>query len=88
MADLNASELTLDFYMRSRTKNYFEGKVQSITAFNDKGEMDILPMHTNFVSIIKQYIILDKGLPSEKKFDLDSGVLSVQDGKVDVYVGV
>lgn len=88
MADLNASELTLDFYMRSRTKNYFEGKAHSITAFNDKGELDILPMHTNFVSIIKQYIVLDKGLSSEKKFDFESGVLSVQDGKVDVYVGV
>ncbi len=74
--------------MRSRTKNFFNGKVHSITAFNDKGELDILPMHTNFVSIVKGYVIVDKSLSTEQKFEYDSGVLSVQDGKIDLYVGV
>jgi F0F1-type ATP synthase epsilon subunit len=80
--------LLLEVYIRSRTKNYYKGSAQSLTTYNDKGELDILPMHTNFVSIIKKYIIVDKGLPTLKKFDLESAVLSVQDGKVDVYVGV
>jgi F0F1-type ATP synthase epsilon subunit len=74
--------------MRSRTKNYFKGSVHSVTAYNDKGELDILPMHTNFVSIVKKYVIVDKGLKTEQRFDYDTGVLSVQDGKIDLYVGV
>lgn len=88
MAQLNQTELSLEFYMRSRTKNYFRGTIRSLTAYNDKGELDILPMHTNFVSIVKNYVIVDKGLPTEQKFDYESGVLSVQDGKIDLYVGV
>lgn len=88
MAQLNQTELTLDFHMRSRTKVYFKGTIHSVTAYNDKGELDVLPMHTNFVSIVKKYIVLDKGLKTEQKFEFDSGVMSVQDGKIDLYVGV
>jgi len=88
MPQLNKTDLTLEFYMRSRTKNFFRGTISSLTAYNDKGELDILPMHTNFVSIVKNYVIVNKGLPNEQKFDYDSGVLSVQDGKIDLYVGV
>jgi len=88
MPQLNKTDLTLEFYMRSRTKNFFRGTISSLTAYNDKGELDILPMHTNFVSIVKKYVIVNKGLPNEQKFDYESGVLSVQDGKIDLYVGV
>ena len=88
MPQLNKTDLTLEFYMRSRTKNFFRGTISSLTAYNDKGELDILPMQTNFVSIVKKYVIVNKGLPNEQKFDYESGVLSVQDGKIDLYVGV
>ncbi|NMB69635.1 hypothetical protein GYA27_00325 [candidate division WWE3 bacterium] len=88
MPQLNNTELTLDFYMRSRTKNYFHGTIHSLTAYNDKGELDILPMHTNFVSIVTKYVIVDKGLSTEQKFDYESGVLSVQERKIDLYVGI
>lgn len=88
MSQLNETELTLGLNMRSRTKSYFNGKVHSVTAYNDKGELDILPLHTNFVSLVKKYVVIDAGLSSQQRFEFDSGVLSVQENTVDLYVGV
>jgi F0F1-type ATP synthase epsilon subunit len=88
MPDKPQNELNLDVNMRSRTKTFYKGLVKSLTTLNDKGELDVLPLHTNFISIVKKYVIIDKSLKTEQKFDIDSAVLSVQDGKIDVYVGV
>jgi F0F1-type ATP synthase epsilon subunit len=71
-----------------RKKGIFEGKVHSITSFNDRGEFDVLPKHANFITIIKDYLILDKGLPSEKNIEVDTGVLRVERDNCDAYLGI
>jgi F0F1-type ATP synthase epsilon subunit len=78
----------LDTHVRSRTDTYFQGKATSVTSVNATGEFDILAMHANFITLVKDYVILDKTLPTEKKIEFKTAVLSVVDGKVDVYVGV
>lgn len=82
------SEDYLELFVRSRTKNYFQGKVKSVSSVNQTGEFDILPLHANFITIATKYLIMDKSLPTEKKIDFDSAVVSVIEGKIDVYVGV
>lgn len=82
------SDLSLDIYVRSRTTNFFQGAVHTLTSLNQTGEFDVLPMHANFITLVKDFVILDKGLPTEKKIDFKTAVLSVINGKVDVYVGV
>lgn len=78
----------IDLYVRSRTTNFFKGQVASITSVNQTGIFDVLPMHANFVTLVKDYIILDKDKQTEKKIDFKTAVLSVLNGKVDIYVGV
>jgi F0F1-type ATP synthase epsilon subunit len=78
----------LSVLIKSRTKIFFDGRAQSLTSNNDKGVFDILPQHANFISIIKDFIIVDKGLKTEQKFTIKNGVLSVQSNKVDVYLDV
>jgi len=78
----------LELFVRSRTKNYFQGKVKSISSVNQTGEFDILPLHANFITLVTKYLIMDKSLPTEKKIEFDSAVVSVIGGKIDVYVGV
>jgi F0F1-type ATP synthase epsilon subunit len=78
----------LNILIKSRSKVYFEGKAQSLTSNNDKGIFDVLPHHANFISIIKDYIVIDKGLPTEKKFEIKNGVISVLSNKIDVYLEV
>ncbi|OGC69905.1 hypothetical protein A2415_00065 [candidate division WWE3 bacterium RIFOXYC1_FULL_39_7] len=81
-------DLKLNINVRSRSKKYFQGEVRSVTAINETGEFDILPLHANFITLIKSFIVLDKGLPSEKKIEFENGVVSAIGGAVDIYVGL
>ena len=78
-------QLTLN--VRSATKTEYKGLAHTITSINETGVFDILPTHANFISIIKNYIVIDKGLPSQKEIKLETGVLTVSRNKEDVYLG-
>lgn len=73
--------------IKNRQNIYFDGEVNAITSFNDLGLFDILPKHENFISLIKNKIILHN--KSEKKeLKIDQGLLKVRDNKVDIYLGI
>lgn len=74
--------------IKSKEKTLFSGSVSTVTSKNERGVFDILPLHANFISLVFEYIIIDKGLQSEKRFDIEKGVLYVLSNKIDVYVGI
>lgn len=70
----------------SREGVLFEGAASSVSSVNDTGPFDILPQHENFVSIIRQKIIIRDTEMHE--VTLKSGVLKVRENRVEVYVGI
>ena len=86
--EIEKQNLTLVVYIRSRNKSFYKGPIRSLTALNDTGEFDVLPQHANFITLIKDYIILDKDYETEQKFDIESGVLSVLGENINAYIGV
>ena len=62
------------------------GDALTVSSVNETGEFDVLHKHANFVTLIRGYVIVDKGLPTEKKFEIDSGVLAAKTDSVDVYL--
>ena len=72
--------------IRNRKEQFFKGEAKTVSSVNDTGEFDVLSKHANFVTLIRGYVIIDKGLPSEKKFDIDSGVLATKTDSVDIYL--
>jgi F0F1-type ATP synthase epsilon subunit len=81
----NYSE-TLKVDIRNRKEQFFKGEAKTVSSVNDTGEFDVLPQHANFVTLIKAYVIVDKGMQSEKKFEIDNGVLAAKTDAVDVYL--
>lgn len=81
-------ENNLKVTIRSRTDSLFEGTAYSLTSVNEKGIFDVLPGHANFVSLISQYIILNKNKSGEKKIEIEKGLMSVETDVVNVYVGL
>ena len=79
---------TLKVTVRDRRKIMFDGSVQSMSSINSVGEFDVLPEHANFVSLIKDKVILNKDFPNEKVFDIDAGLVNVDEVGVNVYVGI
>lgn len=74
--------------IKSLKKSYFDGKATTLTSLNETGEFDILSEHANLISLIRNYITIDKGLKSEQKFMISNGILRVKENKVEVFLEV
>lgn len=85
----NTGETLITVSIKTKTGSLFEGKVSTVSSKNERGVFDILPFHANFITLIKDFVILDKGTQKEQLFKLENGgVLTVMSNKVDVYVGL
>ena len=80
-----------EFYclVLNREKTLFEGKVLSVSSNNAEGPFDVLASHSNFITIIKDYVTVIT--PDEKKISFklqSSGVLRVYNNTVKVFIGL
>lgn len=78
----------LSISVRTRETVLFEGVANTVTSFNLRGRFDILPYHSNFITLISKYVIVDTGKETERQFDIDKGILYAMSNKVSVYVGI
>ncbi len=74
--------------IRNRKKVLYDGSVFSLSSFNDLGEFSVLPQHANFVSLVKKSVTLNKGTSEEKVFELERGLINVDEDGVQIYVGI
>lgn len=80
------NEPKIHVIIKDKNRIYFEGDIFALSAYNEKGLFDVLPFHENFISLIKEKIILhDKGKDQEMK--IDNGLLKTNGNKVSVYLG-
>lgn len=80
--------LLLSLIIKNRDKIIFEDKAKAITSLNDRGVFDILPRHSNFISLIKQYVIVHKADGSKQEIPCQEGVLRVEQDLVKVYIDI
>ena len=66
----------------------FNDKVKAITSFNEKGIFDVLPRHENFISVIKDKIIIHTKDGKDKEMKIDNGVLKVYENEVHIFLGI
>jgi len=77
----------LEVNIVSADDNVFDGTVKMLTSKNDDGEFDILPLHTNFITLIKEKIILHKTTKDKQDIPITNGVLKVVENRVDIILG-
>lgn len=73
------------FWSPKTEKENFEGEAKSVTSNNKTGEFDILPQHTNFISVISDFLIIrteDKQL----ELEFSRGVLEVANNRVKIFL--
>lgn len=73
--------------VRSREGIIFQGDVDSISSYNDKGAFDVLAEHANFISLIKRKVIIRSG-KLVKSLDVSNALMRVRENYVEVYVGI
>lgn len=79
---------TISISIRNKQGSLFDAVVKAVSSYNDKGIFDILPEHENFISLIKEKIIIHKNNKEKQEIKIDSGVLRVYKNKVEIYVGI
>lgn len=73
--------------IKNKDTIFFNGEVDALSSFNDVGLFDVLPMHENFISLIRNNIVLhNQG--QTKEFKINNGILKVKENKVNVYLGL
>lgn len=69
-------------------KEPFRGKAEAVSSQNKLGKFDILPEHTNFITLIWGTLIIYT--PDKKNFtyQFKRGLLEVSENKVNVFLGL
>lgn len=73
----------------SREGIVFEGDVDSVSSYNEKGKFDVLASHANFISLVKKGVTVrenEKSGPKEIAFD--NALIRVRENNVEVYLGI
>lgn len=78
----------LEVLIRSKNKIYYKGKAHSVSSANEAGPFDVLSAHTNFITLVRDFIIIDFDLETRRDFKIDRGVLKVSSNKVDGFIGI
>ncbi|MBW6441837.1 hypothetical protein K0B04_02945 [Patescibacteria group bacterium] len=74
--------------IKNKKEQLFLGDASSVTSKNESGVFDILPYHVNFITLIFDFIIIDRNMPSEKRYEMENGVLYTISNRVEIYVGL
>ncbi len=79
---------TLHVRINSPEKLIWEGEADSVTSENSAGPFDILPMHANFITLIKKKpinVIFDK---KPHVFNFSNSVIYAHGNKVLIYTNI
>ena len=79
-----------NFYLKVRTRQnmLFEGPISSLSSVNETGKFDVLIKHANFISLIKDYLIINLIDGTKREIKVENAILRVLDNQADVYLGV
>ena len=78
----------LKVLVRDREGVKFNGGAVAVSSVNAAGPFDVLPGHTNFISLIRKRVSVTGPEGKKTEFNLESGVIQVLKDQVNVYLGV
>jgi len=66
----------------------YEGDVDRISSFNEVGPFDIYPMHANFISLLRQEVVLYANHLKVKELKFEQAVLKVKQDSAQIFLGI
>lgn len=72
--------------VRNRKKIIFDDYVTALTSRNDSGTFDVLPEHSNFISVLRDSITLHLVDGRKIKILLKNGLIKVKDNAIKCYI--
>ena len=69
-------------------KSGYRGSAAAISSLNKLGKFDVLPEHTNFISLISKRLTLQLIDKKTINYEFRRGVIEVSDNLVKVFLGL
>ncbi len=66
----------------------FESQVKAVSSSNEKGPFDILPYHSNFIAIIKDFLTVHLLDGTKKEMKIDVGILKTSGNETQIFLGI
>lgn len=86
---LDESEHFLSVKIFSPREVYYDGKAQSLSAANDTGYFDILPLHHSFITLLNAgAVTVVQQTGQSKIFEIEKGLLRVKNNQAVVFLDV
>lgn len=79
---------SLNLFVRSREGVVYQGEIKTLTSVNEQGRFDILPEHANFISLIKEMIIIRELNGGIKELKITNGILRITGKNIEIYLGI
>ena len=77
----------LQVFVMSGDSILYNDKATSVSSRNENGRFDILPLHTNFISIIKEFINIQQSDSQHKEIIIKNAILRVYENNVQIFIG-
>lgn len=78
---------SIEVIVRSANEVLFSGSARAISSYNEKGLFDVLPLHAQFISIIKKKLVIHEYENQKKEFTIDTGIIQVKNNVIQIFLG-
>jgi len=78
----------INVLVQDRSGIQYQGDVKAITSHNPAGTFDVLPRHINFITVVRDKLVLHQANGSKMELNIDNGVMRVCEDKVEIYLEV
>ena len=85
---MNVSGKTMHLRVLTRGELVFEGDVKSLSSVNELGKFDVLVEHANFISMVRDYLIIREQGRADRELKISQGILRVVQDRANVYLGI
>lgn len=88
MISIPQTTYSLQLIILSPLALMYKGQVLALTLVNEQGKFDILPLHANFITLIKDSITIYESKEKEKTIPIEEGIAKVFENNVNIFVGI
>lgn len=82
------SDIPLKLKVRTPDKLVFEGEARAVSSVNERGPFDVLSAHQNFITIIRDKLVIIDLKGEKQDISVQRGVMRVRENEVTVFLGM
>ncbi len=83
-----ASSEVINISVLSPEETLYHGQARALTCHNEDGDFDLLPLHTNFISLIDKYVIIHLPNGEQKKITIDKALMKAIENNVTILLNI